>query len=285
MENENTEKKKNNKVIFIICSIIVAIAIFGCGVFVGNRLLSKDKCAIDDNNTNSNDNSSQSNYEIKKYDFNNFKPETLETKPADDNELTKGIEIKNIYFNPNYTNIGEYRYANVLGKNKNSEPVHVTIIAEYYDAEGLRIDKRSSTIFVYPDTEFVSQFYVIDDTKYKTAKISYTTSKIKSYETSINAKDFEITTNIDSRKDIYYFITNKSNKKVYSFISCIYYKNGKEVFAVSRSFLGIEAAEKKQENFDRYNISLEHDYNADLIEFDDYKVFISGAYNSDDENY
>lgn len=283
--NQNIPPKKENKNIITIIIIIVAMIVsFIGGMYYDKTFNAKsaDKCTDDTTNNNTDDLLSRN------YTFNNFNPKASEIKAGNEDELTKGIEIKNIFFNPKSKEAySKYREAYVYGKNNNSVPVHINIITEYYDESGKRIDKTTAYSYVYAGSEFVSRLDVKDDSLYKTVKISYTTDKNKSYETTINSDQFEVTTNITTDKTITAFIKNNSDQKaLYIDVVCLYYKAGKVVFAVKGYVSGIESGKTEEAKFytNQY-LRLAPEYNSEMMEFDDYKAFIQGARYSNEDAY
>ena len=278
--NENTPKKSNKKVLAIIIVVAALIVSFCSGLYYGKTL--NNKCKDDDTLNDTTDDILSGNYT-----FNNFNSKASEITPGSDDELTKGIEMKEVFFNPKCKEAySKYREAFVYGKNNNSTPVHIYITIEYYDGAGKRVDKTKHESYVYAGSEFVNKLDIKDDSLYKTVKLSYTAEKNKSYETTINIDQFELTPNMTSDKTISAFIKNNSDKKVYIDLACIHYKDGKIIFASHRSYLSADAGETAEHKFySNQYLRLAPNYNSEMMEFDDYKVFIQGARYSNDETY
>ena len=291
MQETNVNNKTNNKIIYIIIAIVLIIIFIVLGYFIvksqnNNKENDNEKTILEDNKEKKEDDL------LEEYTFNLFDTSKIKSTPADTSELTKNIEIYNLYFNPKYQNYGKYRYVYIYGKNNNSEMVSINVNIEYYDKEGYRIEKNVAHGHVYGNSEFVLDTTVLDDTyDYKTVKVTYEAKKIKSYEKEVPITSLESTTNKLNDNNIKLTIKNNYNdsstaKYVFISAACIYYKNGKVVFATNGSVSDIHSGNTGEITFHEFKLNLSSDYNnPQKIEYDDYKTIIYSAYYSDDTNY
>ncbi len=283
--NSSEETSKNNKNVKLIVLILIFIVAFGLGILVGMSLKSQNKCAEDD--ASQDGNNSAVNNTTETYTFNKFDPKTVSVSAANNEVLTTNIKIGQIFFNPNYIDYGKTRDAYIYGKNNNQKPVHVDVVISYFDKEGYQIEKYTSKTYVSANQEFVIGLNSIikDDTFYNSYKITYLATDIKSYETNIDINKYELTSN-DTTTGVVAVVKSNADKEAYANITCLYYKQGKVVFADARSYLSIKPNESQNVTFYTLQLRLNVDYkNPKSIEYDEVKVFLSGAYNSDTTNY
>lgn len=298
-QQNNQSKMKNKKKIIVIITLIV-LSIVGIAYAVPK--FTKDKVELPNNQIdkeedvnnqtkqpeNNNDELFDNSTDTKKYTFNMFDPSKITKEANNDNELTKGIEIKNIFFNPRNSSYGSIRQAYVYGINNNNSAVTVKITIEYYDYEGYRIERKINDQVVSAGKEFVIDLYVEDDSlNYTSVKLFYEAKKIKSYETEVDLNKIETSVNKIDNSKISVMVKNNSDTKVYLVnLTCLYYKDNELVFAVNGKAFGIEYGTIKEVNFYEHQLNLSDDYNAkEKIEYDNYKIIISSAYNSDSTNY
>lgn len=281
----NSKNKKNIKNIIII--ILIIVISFVSGILCGKKFNNSCSNENNTNNTQNTSNSSTNDTQKETYTFNKIKIEASDVKAAENNELSNKIEINNVFFNPNYTDSGKTRPMYLYGKNNNSIPVQVEIIIEYYDKDNVRIDKNTEGTHVYANSEFTAALnYIKDDSQYEKVKLSYTVKKLKSYETIIPVEKLEITHNKTTDNNIKGFIKNNSGMSGYFEVACIYYKDGKVVFANNQTYISLEHDETKDFSFYSYFLKKNPAYNTtEKIDFDDYKVFIQSGYNVNTDNY
>ena len=298
MENQSNggelvkNNKKNNNIIYIIIAIVLIIALV-TGYFIFKTRNNIEEKPTDEKEILENDNKeNKENDLLAEYTFNLFDTKNISKTPVDTSELTNNIEIYDMYFNPKYQDYGKYRYVYVYGKNNNSQMILLNINFEYYDKEGYRIEKQVASGHVYGNSEFVLDTTVLDDTyDYATVKITYEAKKIKSYEKEVPITSLENTNdklNDDNIKLTIKNNYNNSSEAKYVFISaaCIYYKDGKVVFATNGSVSDIQSGKTGEITFHEFKLKLNSDYNnPQKIEYDDYKTIIYSAYYSDDTNY
>lgn len=281
INNTNINKKK----IFIPIIIIIGlIMMFFVGLFVGKNInLKNNKCDKNENVNNTLDDNKEDG--IKNYTHNLFVPSKVE-KEINTTELGKNITINEIFFNPNYNSYSKYKKASFYGKNNNSIPVDLKLILEYYDSEGYRIEKNSSSAIIYPGKEFVIDMTIEDDSlNYSKVKLSYEVNQIKSYYKIINEKHIKMTNNLTS-DGINILVENKYSKKINGNIACLYYKDNKMVFAQQTTVINVEPNLAATANCYEHLLHLNDDYsNLKKIEYDDFKVILFSVYNYDSTNY
>lgn len=297
-ESIKTEKESNKKIIPIIIAIILIIISFVLGFIIGkyqkDKYIIEDKNVLENNENDKNDDKKTTTKDKEQdYTFNLFDVSKIEKIPGNTSELTNSIKINELFFNPKSSTYGKYRNVYIYGKNNNSQMVYVRITFEYYDSEGYKIEEQIAYSNVYGNSEFVLHGYVLDDSiGYSKVKMKYEASKIKSYEKEIKQKD--LATNVVKLNDggIVLNITNNdsnvNNKDDYVFIyaSCIYFKDGKPVFATNGSQNRIYYGEIGEIKFYQHELKLNNDYkNPKQIDFDDYKIIIYGAYTSNSKSY
>lgn len=285
--NIETTKKNNSKKIIIAVSIILgAILIFILGIGIGsNAYFINNKS--DEINEKDNDEVLDEKNEDIEYTFDLFKPSEIKKISNNGNELTKQIAIEEIFFNPQ-SNVLKTEDAYIYGKNNNSVAVEVNVFLEYYDSEGYRLEKRTSTSVVLPNKEFVLHSYVENDSlKYSSVKLTYEANNIKSYHTVINSNNMSITSNLLNDGNIDIIVENNSNIEMsMGKIACLYYKEGKIVFAQDTSIVSLQAGQKNNADCYAHKLYLNSAYDSQSkIEFDDTKVILFSAYNSDSTNY
>ncbi len=285
--NENN-KNSNAKVIFIIIFIVGLLLSFCLGFFVGKRDNNKSD-VVKDNKDNSElkteekediTSNSEKEYTFNLYDVN------MKREVKDDKDLSKNITINKVFFNSK-SKTSKYRDAYVYGKNNNVNAVKVKVEVEYYDVEGYRIARDVTEEIVYGGSFFVFNISTQDDSLgYKTLKLLYSAKKVESYYTIIDINKFEV-------KDIKLndgniSVTMKNNSEVeskFNNIGCIYYKDGKEVFADVEAVIDIKPGEVAQATIYKYNLYLKEFDESKKIEYDTYKVFVFSSYNYDSKNY
>ena len=272
------EKNKGISPLLIIVFLVIGLVI---GFITGTRY-AKTNCKCKDDET-SIDTTTENSQE--KYTFEKFNPDGIEFIAEDDEELTKNIKFNKTFFNPKYVDYGKTRDAYTYGKNNNSVPVHISITITYYDNKGYQLDKKTSNTYVAANSEIVlnNMYAIKDDSSYDTVKITYKASNLKSYETNIELSKFKLE-QLEVNGDITVSVTNNSDKKVYARVACIYYKNGEVVFA-DENLVSIDSDAKEGTKFHSIILRLGSNYNDKTIEYDDTKVFLQGAYNSDSTNY
>ena len=277
---------KKGKVVKIVVLVLAFIFIFALGLVLGMSFNAKDKCASD-NTTQGGSSGTVNTTANETYTFDKFNPKNIVASAANNEALTSNIKINEIFFNPKYVDYGKTRDAYVYGKNNNSKSVRVEVVISYFDSEGYQIDKYSSSTLVAANQEFVTDLSSVikDDTAYDSFKITYTASDLKSYETNIDINKYDLTFS-DTTSGVVAIAKSNADKAAYVNLSCLYYKNGKVVFADSRSYAMIKPQETQNFTFYAHKLKLNNDYkNLKSIEYDDVKVFIHGAYNSDTINY
>lgn len=122
--------------------------------------------------------------------------------------------------------------------------------------------------------------------KYKTTKLFYYSKKVESYYSIINLKDLEINSTLLNDNNIDTYIKNNSNVEIKSaYLGCIYYKEGKRVFASTSFASDIKPNETGKVEFYSHKLYLKPYDSSKKIEFDDFKVFLYSAYDYDTENY
>lgn len=295
-EINNQNKSKKKKIIYIVIVIILLALSFAAGFFLGHKKLDNNatKCiteTLDKNNDKEKDNK-EDDYDDKRYTYNLFDTSKI-TKVADtSSDLSKNIEIYDLYLNPDaFSGFRNLRNVYVYGKNKNSQIVYVETIFEYYDKDGYRIDKQTANSVVYGNSEFVLSGYILDDdNNYASVKMTYKATKIKSYYVEIPSNQLETSVTRLSEGTITLRIKNNylgtESKDAYIFMNtaCLYYKDGKIVHAINGAGgTGIHKGETGEIRFHDSQLD-DHDYKQ-VIEYDDYKAFVYGAYYADDTNY
>ena len=291
VDTENLSgNNKNNiiKVIFIIIFIAGLILSFCLGFFVGKRekgqndVVKENKKSSELKTKGKEDNiSSNEEYTFNLYDTN------MKKEVKDDKDLSKNITINKVFFNPN-SKTGKYRDAYVYGKNNNANAVKVRVEVEYYDAEGYRINSDATEEIVYGGSFFVFGINVRDDSiQYKTLKLLYSAKKVESYYTVIDINKIEIKDTMLNEGNINVTIKNHSDvESKINHIACVYYKDGKEVFASGGYVSGdIKPGEVGLGTIYEGNLYLKAYDKSKKIEYDNYKVFVYSAYDYDSENY
>ena len=293
IENNNLNNTNpKNKIIFIIGAVVLIVLAIVAVYFLGkNKETNPQNTNSEELTNNENTTSEEEKNEEEEYTFNLFDVSKIieNTSAADSSELTKNIEIYNLFFNPKSTDYGKTRDVYIYGKNNNSQVVDIKIILEFYDKEGYRIEKKSSFDFmVSANKEFVTHITVPNDSlDYNSVKMTYEAKTIKTYEKEIPLEKLEYSHNKLQDGSIDVVIKNNSDTKINSInFACLYYKNGKAVFAQDRTSVGLEANQSDSIKFYEFQLRLNNDYkNPEKIEYDDYKVFPYSATFSDSKNY
>lgn len=277
---EKTVNSKNKIIIIILLLVFCSLLLIGISILIGTKFIKNDKSNTEIKDNVNLDNNVDIEYTFNLYDTN------MPRKVKDEKDISKNIEIYDIFFNPNSTT-GKTKDAYVYGKNNNDISVRVNIEVEYYDAEGYRIDSSSTSTIVSPSSEFVLSSYVKDDSiKYKTTKLFYSSKKVESYYNIINLNDLEISSTLLNDNDIETYIKNNSNIEIKSaHLGCIYYKEGEKVFASTGFASDINPNETGKAKFYSHKLYLKPYDSSQKIEFDDFKVFLYSAYDYDTENY
>ena len=298
VSSDNKQKKFNSKIIIFI---IIGVLLVGFGIYIFQTVFKKSELSEQNNNSqlDNNDKTTEDEETIpsddnieeeteEEYTFDLFVPSKIEKVANNDNELTKNIVIEEIFFNPKYIDYGSSRKAYIYGKNNNKEAVTVKIIIEYYDSEGYRIERTTNTQVVFAGKEFVIDLYVESDSlDYTNVKLLYETSKMKSYQTEVDLNKIEINHYKIADERITVVVKNNSNTKIYfGNLACLYYKDNKLVFAMNSWANTIEPGETKTATFYDHQLNLGPKYNEkEKIEYDDYKIILYSAYDSDSTNY
>lgn len=300
LNNQNNPKKKY--LIYVVIVIVLLVLSFVAGLYIGGKNLNDNKECNAEPLDNKEDNAKSSNINnnklkddiTEKYTHNLF-DKTKVTKTADtSSELSKNIEIYDLYLKPGNSEYSKYKEIYIYGKNNNSQMVHVDVSIEFYDKDGYRIEKQTAYGEVYGNTEFVLNGYIIDDSyNYSSVKLIYKATKSKSYYTELSLSQLE--TNITKMNDENIILqiknnyTGTDNKDAMLFINtaCVYYKDGKIVHAVKGTGgTDIHKGETGEIKFYDSQLYINDDYKNRLkIEYDDYRIFVYGAYYVDDKNY
>lgn len=283
--NNQPKNNHNNKTLIIIISIVLGtFLLITLGIIIGKNF-NRENTNNTDNDSNNvkldNDTSKIEEYTFDLYDTN------MQREVKDEKELSKNIEIYKIFFNPKSTS-GKTKEAYVYGKNNNNTSVKVKAEVEYYDSEGYRLDSDANIgTIVKANSEFVLQIYVKDDSlNYKMTKLLYSAKKVESYYTEISMDELEVNDTLFNDGNINVTIKNNSSIELKSaYLGCVYYKDGKEVFATDGSTFDIKTGETGQAKFYSHKLFLKPYDSSQKIEYDDYKVFLYSAFNYDTENY
>jgi len=284
-----TQKKSNSKIIIIITiAILLTIISFVLGYIMGkNQNKENDNSTtltIDKETKEEDDND---DYVTKEYTFNLFDLSKISKEPSDNSELNKGLTINELFFNPTKTYSTAPVY--IYGKNNNTKTVNVKIILEFFDKEGYRIEAKTAfDSMVSAGKEFVINIDVPDDSlNYENVKMIYEAKLQKTYETEIPLDKIEYSNEKLKDGDISVTIKNNSTTEINIVeLACLYYKDGKVIFAQNAAITGLKPNESDEIKFYSYKLNLNEDYaNLKKIEYDDYKVFPYSAVYSDSENY
>jgi len=117
-------------------------------------------------------------------------------------------------------------------------------------------------------------------------KLLYSAKKVESYYTEISMDELEVNDTLFNDGNINVTIKNNSSIELKSaYLGCVYYKDGKEVFATDGSTFDIKTGETGQAKFYSHKLFLKPYDSSQKIEYDDYKVFLYSAFNYDTENY
>ena len=297
--NNKPAKAKKNNTLYIIIAIVLTILSFAIGFIVGIKYDKKNQKCVSEELTSPKEKveekeTKDSDYELEEKSFKLFDVSKVTKTLADSSEMSKNIEIFDLYLNPQEKTYSKYKNIYIYGKNNNSKMIHVDITFEFYDKEGYRIDKQYASGEVYGNSEFVLSGYIIDDSKeYASVKLTYKATNSKSYYTEIPSKQIE--SNITKLNDGTISLRVKNNyegienKDAYIFIStaCIYYKDGKIVHAVNGTGgNSIHKGETGEIKFYDHNLYINDDYkNRIKIEYDNYKILVYSAYYADSKTY
>ncbi len=298
-EKKEVVSNKKGNIKPIIIYLVIALVFFALGFFTSRMLDGKkDLKAVDnsaslDKKEDTTEDKSEESWN-KTYNFDLFDVSKISKSAADTSELSKNIEVSNLFFIPKSGETGRTRYVYVYGKNKNSDMVEVKVTFDFYDADGYRIEQKYTHECVYGNSDFVLDVTVPDDSiGYKTVKLTYEATKVKSYYREIKISD--LSTDVKKLNDgnIKMLVTNNYKGEesdtaiVFINTACLYYKNGKLVFALmGYGANGVKSGETDEVNFYSHELKLSDDYNnKESIEYDDYKTIIFGAYYAETEKY
>jgi len=298
----NKVKQINKKFIMLVIFILLGITVvLSIGVTIGKNMV-KDKTKLNNNNNETpivendkekEEEEGEKNDIIddiinKEYSYKLFQPSKIEIVANNDSELTKNIVINDIFFKTESTELGSYEPVYIYGKNNNSSIVEINLELNYYDKEGYRIERDTTEVVVSSGKEFVGNIIARDDSlEYETIKLMYTVKKLKSYKKEINLNEIEYQGEIYSDGDINVRVKNNSNTEMFfGNFACLYYKDNKIVYATNRTLTGLEPGMTNEVKFYKNELYLNKDYsNIKKIEYDDYKIILYSAFDSDSENY
>jgi hypothetical protein len=263
---------KSVKIVIISLMVVILGVLIGVCIKLNSGKTTNNNSTNDNGNQNGNvldDQNNPTTYDITyvKVDVKNLK---VSKKKSDD--LTNKIDIIQIFFHDNeILDSGELQ---IYGKNNNSVPVDYKAELILYDKDGYVIDYISSSKIVLANHEFAISLNLSSTVKYASYALEYEANKVNSEYIMFN--DIKHTSaEADDYNNILIKFKNTASEVIDSIsFSCLLYKDGELVGASSTFNSGVRPSETAESTcYTSYY----------KIDFNQYKVILSSAYNYTNE--
>ncbi len=302
IDNNSVKRESKKKIIGIVIIVLVVIISLVIGFMIGkstNKDVNGSTSALNNNETKNDDEKTNTESEVgkdttsdsgteKTYTYKRFDVSKIEKSLEKQDNLSKNIEVNDIFFNNLKADYSRFENVYIYGKNNNAIPVTVLIHIDYYDAEGYRIDRETVDGVIKANSEFVLSSYAKDDSvDYKSIKLTYYATNIKSYYTDIKLsnKDVVATRLSDDTIDITVHNPSTTNEIKIGQVGCLYYKNKKLIFAIAAGVTNISKNGYGKTSCYEHLLNGLGNTDKKLIDYDDYRVIAHSAYDYDSENY
>ena len=283
-------KKGGSKIIIVIILLLVFLGIgIGVGFVIGKGQGKGEetKCKADATELKKSDEEKEDDKkeEDKKDDDNktdakeaiknNIDPSKLSVKA--ENDESENIEILGIFYEERYHDLY------ILAKNNNSFAIDYSFYLNYLDSSGTRIDRNIGTGYADPGKQFVVSLSNFVYEEYSSVNVTMKAYKYKSYYHSVDVavKDLDVS-KTDSGIKVAYKNNTKNNLSIY--LSMVYYKDGKAVFADEATLVSIKPGYSGDTTFSIYKLpGYEYSKHDPSYYYDKYEIIVSAAnyYDSD----